>query len=196
MPFIFFDKDGVKYAVCPECQNVVSIITENSHWKYATHDCLLSRRCIDGFMSNNHPKVGLGVVILKNDTVLLGIRQGSHCEGQRCLPGGHLEHGETIEQGSRREVLEETGLEVKFRPFDENRLDWLVVSNILEGQHYIGVFTVSDWIGGEPKNLEPTKNKGWEWVPYDKLIPMCKPGCAWIPTELFINYQNKLREKA
>jgi len=49
------------------------------------------------------------------------IRQGSHVlmirrsdVGAWVLPGGHLDSGETIEQGCAREVHEETGLEVEF----------------------------------------------------------------------------------
>jgi len=138
------------------------------------------------------PKVGLGVVIVKQSHVLLGTRIGSHCEGSRCVPGGHLEYGESIEDGSLREVEEETKLKVKLRRFDESRLDWMVVNNVLEGKHYVGIFVVADWIEGEPVLMEPNKNLGWEWVPYEDVIPLCKPGCAWLPTELFVNYRDRL----
>jgi 8-oxo-dGTP diphosphatase len=58
------------------------------------------------------PVVGVGAVILDGDRVLL-IRRGSEpLKGQWSLPGGGLETGETLEAGLRREVREETGLEV------------------------------------------------------------------------------------
>jgi 8-oxo-dGTP diphosphatase len=62
------------------------------------------------------PVVGVGAVILdtKNSArrVLL-IRRGSEpLKGQWSLPGGGLETGEKLEDGLRREVREETGLEV------------------------------------------------------------------------------------
>lgn len=142
------------------------------------------------------PKVGLGVVIVKNGKILLGTRKGSHCTGQRCVPGGHLEFDEQIAAGCLREVLEETGLIVKLRRFDEARLEWYVANNVLEGKHYVGIFVVVDWIEGEPKNREPEKNYGWEWVDYDVIEKNAMPGSAWLPTEMFVNYRDRILKSA
>jgi len=38
--------------------------------------------------------------------------RGGFWQGKWICPGGELEHGETIEEGIRREVREETGLEI------------------------------------------------------------------------------------
>ena len=58
------------------------------------------------------PVVGVGAVIVEGRNVLL-IRRGSEpLKGQWSLPGGGLETGEKLEDGLRREVREETGLEV------------------------------------------------------------------------------------
>ncbi len=58
------------------------------------------------------PVVGVGAVIVDGRKVLL-IRRGSEpLKGQWSLPGGGLETGEPLEEGLRREVREETGLEV------------------------------------------------------------------------------------
>jgi 8-oxo-dGTP diphosphatase len=38
------------------------------------------------------PKVGVGVMIVKEATVLLGQRKGSHGNGEFAFPGGHLEY--------------------------------------------------------------------------------------------------------
>jgi 8-oxo-dGTP diphosphatase len=50
-------------------------------------------------------------------------------------PGGHLEYGESFADCSKREVLEETGLEV-------GELKFLVATNDVmeEGKHYVTVF--------------------------------------------------------
>jgi 8-oxo-dGTP diphosphatase len=59
------------------------------------------------------PIVGVGAVILDGDRVLLIERGNEPLKGEWSLPGGALELGETLEEGVRREVLEETGLIVE-----------------------------------------------------------------------------------
>lgn len=59
------------------------------------------------------PMVGVGAVIFNNDQVLLVQRGHAPLQGEWSLPGGALEVGETLEEGVRREVLEETGLAIE-----------------------------------------------------------------------------------
>lgn len=57
--------------------------------------------------------VGVGGVVIENEQALL-IRRGSEpLRGEWSIPGGTLELGESLEQGVARELLEETGLEVR-----------------------------------------------------------------------------------
>ncbi|MDE2240088.1 MAG: NUDIX hydrolase, partial [Rhodospirillales bacterium] len=56
------------------------------------------------------PKVGIGIVLLKDDQVLLVRRGKPPGAGQWSLPGGRQELGETAEETARRELFEETGL--------------------------------------------------------------------------------------
>jgi 8-oxo-dGTP diphosphatase len=55
----------------------------------------------------------VGAIIVKRGRVLLVERGKSPLKGYWSLPGGVLETGERLEEGIRREVLEETGLAVK-----------------------------------------------------------------------------------
>lgn len=59
------------------------------------------------------PIVGVGAVIFDEDRVLLVQRGHAPMQGEWSLPGGALEVGERLEDGVRREVLEETGLIVE-----------------------------------------------------------------------------------
>lgn len=70
----------------------------------------------------DRPLVGVGGVVIHRNRVLL-IRRGSEpLKGEWSLPGGLLELGEELTSGVRRELREETGLEVEplaiILPFD------------------------------------------------------------------------------
>jgi 8-oxo-dGTP diphosphatase len=59
------------------------------------------------------PVVGVGGVVIDDGRTLL-IRRGSEpLRGQWSIPGGTLELGESLADGVARELLEETGLEVR-----------------------------------------------------------------------------------
>jgi len=60
----------------------------------------------------DRPILGIGAIILDRDRVLLVERGKEPLKGWWSLPGGVLECGETLEEGIRREVREETGLEI------------------------------------------------------------------------------------
>jgi 8-oxo-dGTP diphosphatase len=61
----------------------------------------------------DRPLVGVGGVVIEDGRALL-IRRGTEpLLGQWSIPGGTLELGETLQEGVARELLEETGVEVK-----------------------------------------------------------------------------------
>lgn len=60
------------------------------------------------------PVLGVGALIFdEHRRVLLACRGGEPLKGWWSLPGGVLETGETLAEGIRREILEETGLIVE-----------------------------------------------------------------------------------
>ena len=61
----------------------------------------------------SRPMVGVGAIILERDRVLMAQRGKQPLKGWWSLPGGLLEIGEALTDGLRREVREETGLEVR-----------------------------------------------------------------------------------
>jgi nucleoside triphosphatase len=61
--------------------------------------------------TQHYPEPTVGALIVNTEGQLLLIK--SHkWHGRYVVPGGHVELGETLEQALRREVREETGLEI------------------------------------------------------------------------------------
>lgn len=110
------------------------------------------------------PKVGIGVMIIKNNKVLLGIRKGSHGEGEYSFPVGHLEYKESFEECAAREVKEECGIEIK-------NLRFQFLANVLRyyPKHYVHIGMIAEWSSGEPVLLEPDKCYFWRWYDLDCL---------------------------
>lgn len=67
----------------------------------------------DGREYPERPMVGVGGVVIANGRTLLIRRGGPPLEGRWSIPGGMLEVGETLLEGVRRELAEETGVEVR-----------------------------------------------------------------------------------
>jgi 8-oxo-dGTP diphosphatase len=63
--------------------------------------------------SNRAPSVGVGAVAVVNAEILLVRRGHPPSEGLWSLPGGRVEWAETLDEALKREVLEETGLQVE-----------------------------------------------------------------------------------
>jgi 8-oxo-dGTP diphosphatase len=61
----------------------------------------------------SRPVLGIGALIFRGNHILLVERGKEPLKGLWSLPGGALETGESLRDGIRREVLEETGLTVE-----------------------------------------------------------------------------------
>ncbi len=57
-------------------------------------------------------KATVGAVVESDGKILLELRNVEPFKGSWCIPGGHIEFGEPVEDALKREVLEETGLTV------------------------------------------------------------------------------------
>lgn len=129
------------------------------------------------------PRVGVGVIVLRDGLVLLGERRGSHGAGTWALPGGHLELGETPEQCAVREVLEETGLAIDALQRGPYTSDVIAP----QGLHYVTLFVIACAARGEPQRREPHKCAGWAWCRWPALPqPLFQPlatlhASGWVP---------------
>lgn len=121
-------------------------------------------------------KIGtrFGVMILNKNKILLGqrhidpVKADSELQGEGTwtMPGGKLHYGESFEEGSKREVYEETGLDIS-----TNNLKVISLTNdIGANAHFVtvGLLLKTDSIG-EPKVMEPDEITQWKWFDLDEL---------------------------
>ena len=127
------------------------------------------------------PKIGVGVLIVKNGKILIGKRKSPLGNGTWHPPGGHLEYGESPENCAKREVKEETGIEIE-------DVEFLAVTNDIfpEGKHYVTLWFIAKWRNGKAKVLEPEKCEEWKWVTIEEFKNM-KP--------LFLPVENLLKNE-
>jgi 8-oxo-dGTP diphosphatase len=127
-----------------------------------------------------HPGVGVGIYVRKDDKILLGKRKGFG-EGTWCAPGGKLHMYESPEDCAVRETSEEAGIEVK-------NLRYIGLTNDTyrdAGRHFITLSYVADWKSGEVKIMEPDRCSEWRWFQWHDL-----------PEPLFLSTKNLLRAES
>ncbi len=105
-----------------------------------------------GVMAKKCPiLIGVGAVIEEGSGRILLVKhipqRGGFWQGKWICPGGALEVGETIEEGIRREVMEETGLEIELgKPLPP--FDTVVKANGAVSLHVIYIDYVARASGG------------------------------------------------
>ena len=92
------------------------------------------------------PLIGVGAVVFNDADEILLIRRGKEpMYGRWMVPGGTLEWGETLEAAAVREVLEETGIEIRIDGFVE------IIEALTPGEtgfHFVIMDYVASAIGG------------------------------------------------
>jgi len=114
------------------------------------------------------PGVGVLVILKCNNSILLGKRKGSHGDGEWSFPGGHLEFGETIEDCGKRELIEETGIDLsKLTPIDAGYTNDIFYC---DNKHYITLYNIYNLPTKiTPELKEPDKCFEWRWISLEKL---------------------------
>ena len=126
-------------------------------------------------MAVNLPRVGVGVFVWKDGKFLMGQRVGKHGQGSWSVPGGWLEYRESFDACAKREIREETGMEITNVRF------MALTNNIFEDEdiHSLTIWLESDWVSGEPTILEPDKFIDQAWFTFKNLpSPLFMP---WEP---------------
>ena len=108
-------------------------------------------------------KIGMGVksIIIKDNKYLDLIKPN----GDSDLPGGRVEPGENLKDSLRREILEETGLEVEIK---EPVARWSFKKN--SKLIVIGVTYLCEYLGGEVKLSDEHVGYCWSELENDSAI--------------------------
>jgi 8-oxo-dGTP diphosphatase len=107
-------------------------------------------------------ELGVGVIVVRGDSVLFGLRRGGHGGGTWSFPGGHIDDGESPEACALRELDEETGL-CGLNP----RRVGMTEDVFADGSRYRTCFVRVEWAGGEALLREPHACERWRWLGWD-----------------------------
>jgi 8-oxo-dGTP diphosphatase len=109
----------------------------------------------------DHPRVGVGAVVLREGRILLVRRGATPARGLWAIPGGGLRLGETLQEGAEREILEETGIVIRagapvftcdsFEKDGEGRFRF----------HYVIVDMIADYVSGDAKAADDALEARW-----------------------------------
>lgn len=109
----------------------------------------------------DYPMVGVGVVVWKDETVLLIQRGKPPRAGAWSLPGGRQELGETTREAGVREVLEETGIKIEIKDL----IDVVDTINRDDSGRVRMQYTLVDywaeWKSGEPTASTDAADARW-----------------------------------
>lgn len=123
------------------------------------------------------PHVGVQAVITRRGSVLLQKRSGVYGSGYWGLPGGHLKFGETFEAATRRELVEELGINaIALRQFK-------AANTAYKNTHYVQIGMEVVQFSGEPNNREPEKCAAIGFFPLKDL-----PSPIFPPSLPFVRY--------
>jgi mutator protein MutT len=107
------------------------------------------------------PLAGVGMLVEDQSRILMVKRRYKPGKGRWSVPGGLVELGETVREAVKREVKEETGIEVEI----ERLLD--VVDNIVYDErgrirfHYILIDFLGHPVGGDLKAETDAEDVQW-----------------------------------
>jgi len=111
-----------------------------------------------------HPQIAVSAAIFRDGKVLLTRRARSPAKGFYSLPGGRVEFGESLHQALKREVDEETGLEIEIISL----AGWREMLPASPGAgHYLIMSFAARWVSREPVLNDELDD--YRWIAPDAL---------------------------
>jgi ADP-ribose pyrophosphatase len=109
----------------------------------------------------NCPQVAVGAIVFKENKVLLVLRGKPPAENLWSIPGGSVELGETLQEATEREIMEEAGITIRAR---EPVYTFDVLERDNKGNvrfHYVIVDLAADYISGELRPGDDAVDVRW-----------------------------------
>ena len=120
------------------------------------------------------PRVGVGAITIKDGKVLLVKRGVEPSKGLWAIPGGTLKLGETLQECAAREIMEETGIQIKVG-------DCIYVFDFIERDnerkikfHYVIVDFAAEYVAGVPQGADDALEARWLSPEEFKKLPVAK----------------------
>lgn len=110
-------------------------------------------------------KIIVGGVIKKDNKYLLVQEAQEKCRGKWNIPAGHLDSNESVFEGAKREIFEESGLEVELTGIA------LIGNRVMEDDELLGLVFSTEITGGEIK-INPREILDIKWFTYDEILNM------------------------
>jgi len=114
------------------------------------------------------PQIAVGAVVLHEGALLMVRRNQEPAKGLWSVPGGRVESGEYLDLAVKREVSEETGLDVEVG-------DLLGILEVVGDPHYV----ILDFMASIASRQEPSAGDDVSearWVPLDEVASLeCTP---------------------
>ena len=162
-----------QFKYCPKCGSIHFEINNEK-----------SKRCADcGFVYYFNPSAATVALIMNEQNELLVCRRAKDpAKGTLDLPGGFIDMAETGEEGVRREVKEETGLDV--RNAEGGYLFTYKRENPGEGDNYfVDVYRFTLDIDDSDVNFQEAEIDGYMFASIDEIKVFAQEG-------IFLHYDS------
>jgi 8-oxo-dGTP diphosphatase len=145
------------YRYCPHCATPLNVKIQEDRLRAHCPAC--------GWIHYRNPTAGVAVILQHQGSILLGKRRS----GDWCIPCGHVEWDESIQQSAIREAKEELNLEVRLQ----------AIYDVHSNFHKPDQQTVGIWFLAECQDLSPARASGdlieLAWFSLDELPPLAFP---------------------